>query len=161
MVSESIFQAMVLESEKLGLFGHGSTYAGHPVASAVALETIAIYEERDIVGHARDLSPAFQEALAGFADHPLVGEARGVGLVGGLELVKDKETRRVFDAPGKAGAYCRDRAQDHGLLLRAIGDVMALCPPLVITESEIGEMFARLRRAVDDTTAWAAGEGML
>ena len=161
MVSEPIFEAMVVESEKLGLFGHGSTYAGHPVACAVALETIAIYEERDIVGHARDLSPAFQEALAGFADHPLVGEARGVGLVGGLELVKDKETRQVFDPIGKAGAYCRDRAEDHGLLLRAIGDVMALCPPLVINESEIGEMFARLRRALDDTAAWAASEGLL
>ena len=161
MVSEAIFEAMVLESEKLGLFGHGSTYAGHPVAAAVALETIAIFEERDIVGHARGLSPAFLEALAGFADHPLVGEARGVGLVGGLELVKDKDTRQVFNSPGKAGAYCRDRAEDHGLLLRAIGDVMALCPPLVIEQAEIAEMFARLGRALDDTAAWAAGEGLI
>ena len=161
MVSEPIFESMVVESEKLGLFGHGSTYAGHPVAAAVALETIAIYEERDIVGRARDLSPAFQEGVAGFAGHPLVGEARGVGLLGGLELVKDKVSREVFDPIGKVGAYCRDRAEDHGLLIRAIGDVMALCPPLVIEEPEIREMFARLGRALDDTAAWAAGEGLI
>ncbi|MCH7485655.1 MAG: aminotransferase class III-fold pyridoxal phosphate-dependent enzyme [Proteobacteria bacterium] len=161
MVSEPIYEAMVLESEKLGLFGHGSTYAGHPVAAAVALETIAIFEERDIVGKARDLAPAFQEALAGFADHPLVGEARGVGLVGGLELVKDKEKREVFDPIGPVGAYCKDRAQDHGLLIRAIGDVIAVCPPLVIEGPEVAELFARLGRALDDTAAWAADEGLI
>ena len=161
MVSEPIFDAMVLESEKLGQFGHGSTYAGHPVAAAVALETISIFEERDIVGYARDLSPAFQEGLAAFADHPLVGEARGVGLVGGLELVRDKEKREVFDPTGQLGAYCKDRAEDHGLLIRAIGDVIAVCPPLVIEKSEITELFTRLGRALDDTAAWAADEGLV
>ena len=81
MISEPIYQAMVKESEKLGLFGHGSTYGGHPVAAAVALETLNIYEERDIVGRVRALGPRFQDGLRRHADHPLIGEVRGVGLV--------------------------------------------------------------------------------
>src|SRR5579875_2131497 len=96
MVSERIYRAMVGESEKIGTFGHGFTYGGHPVAAAVALEALKIYEERDILGHVRRVAPRFQEGLRRLGRHPLVGEARGVGLIGGLELVKDKATREPF-----------------------------------------------------------------
>ncbi|MFH1558846.1 MAG: aspartate aminotransferase family protein, partial [Pseudomonadota bacterium] len=89
MVNEKIYRAVVSESEKIGTFGHGFTYGGHPVPAAVALETLKIYEERDIVGHVQDVMPVFQQRLRAFASHPLVGEARGVGLIGALELVKD------------------------------------------------------------------------
>lgn len=76
-------------------------------------------------------------------------------------MVKDKEKREVFDPIGPVGAYCKDRAEDHGLLIRAIGDVIAVCPPLVIEGPEIAELFARLGRALDDTAAWAADEGLI
>ena len=98
MISEPIYQAMVAESDKIGVFAHGYTYSGHPVAAAVALEALAIYEERNIVGHVRQMAPVLQDGLRRLADHPLVGEARGVGLVGALELVEDKATKAPFAA---------------------------------------------------------------
>ena len=93
-------------------------------------------------------------------DHPIVGEARGVGLIGGCEVVADKRTRAAFATPGKVGGYCMDRCQEHGLIVRNIGDTIAVCPPLVIEESEIGELFDRLERALDDTEAWVKREGL-
>ena len=90
MINEKLYRATVLESEKIGTFGHGFTFGGHPVAAAVALETLKIYEDRDILGHVRRVAPLFQERVRRLGSHPLVGEARGVGLVAGLELVKDK-----------------------------------------------------------------------
>ena len=100
---------MLAESRKLGTFGHGFTYAGHPVSSAVALETLKIYEERDIVGHVRRIAPHFQARLRALAEHPLVGEARGVGLIGAVELVRDKATKAPFDPAGRSGRRCRRR----------------------------------------------------
>ena len=97
-MSEHVYQALVEESGKHGVFAHGFTYSGHPVACAVALKTLEIYERIDIVGHVRRVAPMFQLRLKALADHPLVGEARGVGLIGGLELVKDKRSRQSFDA---------------------------------------------------------------
>src|SRR5580704_3272793 len=87
MVAETIYNAMVKESEKIGVFSHGFTYSGHPVSSAVALETLKIYEEDDILGHVRRMAPRMQAGLRKFMDHPLVGEVRGIGLIGAVELV--------------------------------------------------------------------------
>jgi len=161
MVSEDIYQAMVKESEKLGVFGHGSTYGGHPVAAAVAVETLKIYEERNIVDSVRSLSRNFQAGLRRFAGHPLVGEVRGVGLVGGIELVADKDAKTAFDPKSGVGAYFSDRAQDEGLIIRAIGDTIAVCPPLIITETEIDELTGCLERALATTYAWATKNDLL
>ncbi len=161
MVSEDIYQAMVKESEKLGVFGHGSTYGGHPVAAAVAVETLKIYEERNIIDSVRNLSPIFQDGLSRLAEHPLVGEVRGVGLVGGIELVADKGAKTAFDPKSGVGAYFSDRAQDEGLIIRAIGDTIAVCPPLIITEAEIDELTGCLERALATTLDWATKNDLL
>ncbi|MDA1091155.1 MAG: aspartate aminotransferase family protein [Proteobacteria bacterium] len=154
MVSEPIYQAMVQQSEKLGLFGHGSTYAGHPVAAAVAMETLKIYEERNIVEHVRTVSPRLQDGLRKFADHALVGEVRGLGLVGAMELVRDKDTKAPFEAKQGVGTYFQARAEEEGLIIRAIGDTIAVCPPLITVEDEIDEILGCLERALDATATW-------
>ena len=160
MISEPIYQALVEQSEKLGVFGHGSTYAGHPVAAAVALETLKIYEERYIVEHVRAIGPRFQDGLRQFAGHPLVGEVRGIGLVGALELVQDKETKESFDAKLGVGAYFQAQAEDAGLIIRAIGDTIAVCPPLIIVEDEIDELLGCLGKALEATKKWVDVNGM-
>lgn len=155
LISEPIWQAMVAESEKIGVFGHGFTYSGHPVAAEVALETLAIYEERDIFAHVRRVAPVLQEGLRALADHPLVGEARGVGLIGALELTADNQTKASFPAARGVGGYLSRRAETHGLITRVIaGDIMAFAPPLIIEPDEIREMLARVARALDDTWSW-------
>ncbi len=149
LVSDAIYRACVDESRKIGTFGHGYTYSAHPVAAAVALETLKIYEERDILSQVRAVAPLFQRRLKALADHPLVGEARGVGLIGAIELVADKASKAPFDPAGRAGATVNALAQENGLIVRAMGDSVALCPPLVISEAEIGQMFDRLTAALD------------
>ena len=154
-VSDTIYQACADASATVGVFGHGYTYSGHPLGCAVALETLKIYEERDIVGHVRNVSPAFQAGLQRFADHPLVGDVRSVGLIGAVELAEDKHARKPFDPKRGVGAYLVRRAQEHGLILRAMGgDIIAFSPPLIITEPQIGELMSRFAKALDDTTAW-------
>ncbi|SDR48641.1 4-aminobutyrate---pyruvate transaminase [Rhizobiales bacterium GAS113] len=154
MVNEKIYRAMVSESEKIGVFGHGFTYGGHPVAAAVALETLKIYEERDILGHVRSIMPGFQAGLRELGKHPLVGEARGVGLIGSLELVKDKATRENFEPAMAVALYAGKRAQAHGVITRGMGDNLNLCPPLIISEAQIDELMARIKLALDDTLDW-------
>lgn len=149
LVNEAIYQAAVAESEKIGVFGHGFTYSGHPVAAAVALETLKIYDERDMVGHVRAVAPRFQRRLRGLAAHPLVGEARGVGLVGALEIVADKAAKTPFSPAGSAGARAAACCQEEGLIIRAMGDTLALCPPMIIGEEDIDLVFDRLARGLD------------
>ena len=161
MISEEMYQAMVEESRKIGTFGHGFTYSGHPVSCAVALKTLEIYERDDIIGHVRAVSPAFTSRLAALGDHPLVGQARGIGLIGGLELVADKGQRRSFPASLGLAAKCAALALDEGLMIRALGgDVLALCPPLVINEDEIGQMFDAVERTLERAEAWVAKDGL-
>ncbi len=160
LISEPIFQAMERESEKLGTFGHGYTYTGHPVCAAVALEALKIYQERNIVAQVRRLAPRLQDGLRRFADHPLVGEVRGVGLIAAVELVRDKAGKEPFPPQESVGPYLADRAQAHGLLIRPLGDTLAFCPPLIITEDEIDEMLARFGRALDDTAGMVEEKGL-
>lgn len=161
LVSGSIYEALLAQSDKLGIFGHGYTYSAHPVPAAVALETLHIYEERDIVGHVRRVGPRLQAGLRAFSEHPLVGEARGIGLIGALELVRDRGSRANFDAKAGVGAYLVKRAQAHGAILRNMaGDVIAFSPPLVITEAEIDDLVARTARALDDTLAMVRERGL-
>ncbi len=160
MISDQVYQGVADNTAKIGTFGHGFTYSGHPVSAAVALETLKIYEERKIVEHVRAVAPALQDGLRRFATHPLVGEVRGVGLVAGVELVADKAGKAPFDPLGKVGAYLADRAQEHGLIIRNLFDSIAFCPPLIITEAQIEDMLARFGQALDETTAWVADEGL-
>ena len=161
MVSEKIFVAMVAESEKIGLFAHGFTYSGHPVPAAVAIETLKIYEERDIVTHVRRVGPKLQDRLRRLVDHPLVGEVRGLGLVAGVELVKNKETKESFNPGDGVGTYLCARAQEHGAIVRAIGDTIAFSPPLIISEDEIDEMLGCFERALSETLAMVGERGLL
>ena len=160
MISEDIYAAMVAESEKIGIFGHGYTYSGHPVAAAVALETLKIYEERDIVGHVRRVSPYFQASLSALADHPLVGDVSGVGLLAGLEIVRDKSTREAFDPGIMIGDRIQRAALRHGLIARALGDRLALCPPLIIGEAHVDEIARAVRNALDDVWSELRPEGL-
>ena len=161
MISEPIYEALIAESAKLGSFGHGFTYGGHPVACAVALETLKIYEERDILSHIRAVSPVMQEGLKACEEHPLVGNARGVGLIAGVELMKDKATREPFAPAQKVGTLVQDYCQTHGLIVRAIGDRIAFTPPLIITADELADMCARFRRGLDDAYAELRGNGSI
>lgn len=160
LINEKIYQAMVGQSEKLGLFGHGGTYAGHPVSVAVALETLNIYEEREIVSHVQAMSPHLLDGLHAFADHPLVGEVRGVGLIAGVELVKDKATKQPFDPKLAVAAFCQAQTLENGLIIRAVGDTLAFCPPLIINEDEISEMITSFGKGLDSTLTWIKEEGL-
>ena len=148
LFTDAIYQAIADNAAKIGVFAHGFTASGHPVATAVALENLDIFAERDLVGNVRRLAPQFQAKLRSFADHPLVGEARGVGLIGALEFVADKAAKTPFAPPGSFGARLAELCHEEGLIIRAIGDQIAFCPPLVITAAEIDELFARFGRAL-------------
>ncbi len=158
VMSEAFYDGLEQGSARAGMFSHAGTYHGHPVAAAVALRVLELIEERDILGHVQAIAPHFAARIEGFADHPLVGEARAQGLGGAVELVVDKRTRRKPDPAGAIAGHMGERCQEHGLFVRATGDAVVLAPPLVITEAEIDELFRRFAAALDDTLAWAADE---
>jgi 4-aminobutyrate--pyruvate transaminase len=161
MVPERMYEAMLAESRKIGTFGHGYTYSGHPVAAAVALKTIEIVVRDRIVDKAAALTPRFIGALRQLGDHPLVGEARGLGLMGAIEIVADKRSKRSFDPARGVAARCVAFAQAEGLIVRFLAsDTVSLCPPLIISPQQIDEMFERLRRALDRTLEWTRSEGL-
>lgn len=136
-----------------GEFYHGFTYSGHPVAAAVALENIRILKEEKIVERVKnETAPYLQQRWQELADHPLVGEARGLGLVGALELVRNKKTRERFTEQG-VGMVCREHCFRNGLIMRAVGDTMIISPPLVIGKTEIDELIVKARKCLDLTAA--------
>ena len=154
-ISDRVYQAVADASAKVGVFGHGYTYGGHPVACAVALEALKIYEERDIIGHVNQVAPRLHQGLKKFSGHPHIGDVRGMGLIAAVELAADPASRTPFPPERAVGAYLVRRAQEHGLILRAMaGDIVAFSPPLIITDAEIDELLVRFERALDDTTAW-------
>jgi putrescine aminotransferase len=135
-------------------FNHGFTYSGHPAACAVAMENIRILKDEKIIERAKnDLSPYLQGKWLALGDHPLVGEARGIGMVGALELVKDKDTKTSYQSDQNVGMICRDFCFNNGLIMRAVGDAMIICPPLVISHSEIDELVDKAKLCLDLT--WA------
>jgi 4-aminobutyrate--pyruvate transaminase len=161
LVTNKLYETLVAQSDKLGIFGHGYTYSGHPVPAAVALETLKIYEERDIVAQVRRVGPRMQAGIRGYADHPLIGEARGIGLIGAVEVVRDKAAKQSFDPKAGVAAYLVRRAQHHGAILRNMpGDIVAFSPPLIISEAEIDEMLSCFGRALDDTWAMVREKGL-
>ncbi|OWT67890.1 MULTISPECIES: aspartate aminotransferase family protein [unclassified Achromobacter] len=156
LLSAKVNEVIAENSGKVGTLGHGYTASGHPVATAVALENLKIIDERKLIDNAAECGALLHEQLRALADHPLVGEVRGVGLIAGVELVADKATKRPFDPLGKAGAYAYEKAHEHGLIIRGIQDTVAFCPPLIITPAEVTEMVTRFKRTLDDVTRFVA-----
>jgi len=161
LFTEAVYGAIADNSAKIGTFGHGFTTSGHPLAMAVALENLKIIEERDLMGQAARVGAFMQKELRKLASHPLVGEVRGEGLIAGLELVEDKSSKRSFEPQLKVGLTAFNLAQRNGLVVRAIGDTIALCPPLIITEAQVQEVIARLKTTLDQTAAALSADGKL
>ena len=159
LVSNRIHEAMLSQSDKRGNFAHGYTYAGHPVAAAVALEVQKIYAEIDIVGRAKRLGPLLQSVLGRLKEHPLVADVQGAGLILGMELMRDRERRIAFAPALNVGARVDDASKRHGLILRVVGDRLVFAPPLVIEAHEIEEIGDRLERALDDVAGDLKREG--
>jgi putrescine---pyruvate transaminase len=159
MVGDRIAKTLI---ETGGEFAHGFTYSAHPVCAAVALANLEIIQREKLVDRVRDdVGPYLQQRWAELAQHPLVGEARGVGLLGALELVKSKEPRIWFESRGKVGERCRDNAIANGLVMRATRDTMIIAPPLVITRREIDELMEKARKTLDQTLTELRKDGWL
>ena len=156
MLTENVYRPVAEQSHKLGALFHGFTFGGHPVAAAVALETLKIYEDIDLISQVRSIAPALRDGIEEFAEHPLVGEVASVGALSVIELVSDKATKAPFSPQQGVGRYLIARAREHGLIMRAIGNRIGFSPPLIISESEIGEMYRRFGMALDETHAWLA-----
>ena len=155
LVSDRVAEVL---KEQGGDINHGYTYSGHPATAAVALKNLEIIEREKLVERvADDIGPYLQARWRELADHPLVGEVRGIGLIGALELVKDKATRQRWVAGGKVGGLCRDFCTANGLVMRATGDSMLVSPPLVISKAEIDELIEKARKSLDDTLAAIEG----
>jgi adenosylmethionine-8-amino-7-oxononanoate aminotransferase len=152
VIKGEMYEKLVEPSAKVGMFGHGYTYSGHPVGCAVALKALEIYERDDIYGHAAQVGEYLQQRLREFKDHEIVGNVRGVGLIGAVEIVADRTTREPFD-PSAAG-YLQQTCQEHGLIGRALaGTTFAVCPPLIITREQIDELIDILKKGLDATAA--------
>jgi 4-aminobutyrate--pyruvate transaminase len=162
MLSPELVEIIEDEATRIGGLWHAFTYSAHPVAAAVALKTLEIYERRDTFGHVRKVAPVFLQRLRALADHPLVGEANGVGLIGAIEMVADKKTKKNFEPSKLVGAMCGRFCEQEGLIVRPlINDRIALCPPLVISEAEVGELFDRFERGLNKTLEWARREKLI
>ncbi|SHI41421.1 4-aminobutyrate---pyruvate transaminase [Aureimonas altamirensis DSM 21988] len=161
LISDAIYQGIADNTAKIGTLGHGFTTTGHPVSCAIANENLAIIRERNLVENAARSGAVLQEELKRFQNHPLVGDVRGVGLIAAVELVADKATKTRFDPVGRAGGTLFVKGHEHGVIIRAIGDQIAFCPPLIITEDEVREMVARFGKALDDTYAALKADGVV
>jgi adenosylmethionine-8-amino-7-oxononanoate aminotransferase len=161
VIPGAMYEAMIDQSAEVGVFGHGYTYTGHPVACAAALKALEIYERDGLFARAAKQGAYLQSRLQEFASHELVGEVRGKGLIGAVELVADKGTGQAF-ADGKVGAFAQCACQDEGLLLRAVaGNSVAFCPPLIIEEAQIDEMIEKFARALDASLEFARQEKLI
>jgi 4-aminobutyrate--pyruvate transaminase len=149
LVNEHFFGPVADESNRVGVFGHGYTGGGHPLAAAVAIETLKIIEERQLVRHAARVGQGMLERLRALQSHPLVGEVRGVGLIAAVELVLDKPARKAGKNPGELGALVNACLLEEGVISRNMLDAIAFCPPLIITADQVGEMVDAFHRALD------------
>lgn len=149
LANDRVLDPILDESERIGTLGHGFTAGGHPVPAAVALETIKIIEERNLVAHAAEMGELMLEGLRKLEGHPLVGEVRGVGLIAAMELVTDKATKAALEAPGVLGGIFNAELQEQGIICRNMGDAIALCPPLVIQPNEVRSILDKFASALD------------
>lgn len=154
VIRGDIYDALVEPSAKVGMFGHGYTYSGHPTGCAVALKALEIYERDNIFEKAAKTGEYLQRRLREFADHELVGEVRGMGLIGAIELVRDKATGETFDP--SVAMFLANACQDNGLFGRPLnGTTFAICPPLIITQEQIDELIDILGRSLEQTAEFA------
>ncbi|RVC41704.1 aminotransferase class III-fold pyridoxal phosphate-dependent enzyme, partial [Mesorhizobium sp. M4A.F.Ca.ET.090.04.2.1] len=149
LINDKVFEPIADESDRIGTFGHGFTGGGHPVAAAVALENIKLIEERDLVGNARTIGAHLQARLRRLASHPLVGEVRGVGLIAAVELVTDKASKAPWGKPAALGVLVNGFLQQNGVISRNMGDAIAFCPPLIITEPQLDTLVDAFERSLD------------
>ena len=161
VLSDQLYQTIADHTAKLGNLGHGFTGSGHPVAAAVALENLAIIEERGLVENAAAMGQVLRVELEKFSDHPLVGEVRGVGLIAAVQLIADKRTRRRFAPEGKVGSFVFERAHHYGLIVRNVRDAIAFCPPLIINEAEVREIAIRFGKVLGDALDYAEANKMI
>ena len=161
VITGEMYEAMAHLSADVGMFGHGYTYTGHPVACAAALKALEIYERDDLFARAAKMGVHMQSRLQEYAGHELVGEVRGKGLIGAIELVANKETGQAF-SDGQVGAFAQRACQDAGLLLRVVsGSSVAFCPPLIIEENQIDEMVEKFGTALAATLEYAKKENLI
>jgi adenosylmethionine-8-amino-7-oxononanoate aminotransferase len=154
VIRGDMYAAMIDPCSKLGVFGHGYTYSAHPLACAVALKTLEIYQRDNVFAKAAATGTYLQTRLREFNDHPLVGEVRGTGMIAAIELVANKETGEAFK-DGKVGYFAANACQEHGLISRPVaGSSLALCPPLITTATQIDEIIEKMGKALDDTLAF-------
>ncbi|MDC9719231.1 MAG: aspartate aminotransferase family protein [Gammaproteobacteria bacterium] len=154
LISERVAKVVIDGGE----FAHGYTYSGHPVAAAVASANVSIIENEGLVEKVKyDTGPYLQQRLAELLDHPLVGQVRGIGLMAAIELVQDKETHTNYPKEAGVGGICRDYALANGLVMRAVGDSMIMCPPLIISKAEIDELVEKTKKSLDQTLAQVKG----
>lgn len=149
IANDRVLAPVLDETARIGTFGHGFTAGGHPVATAVSLENLRIIEEDGLVENCATQGARLLAGLHALADHPLIGEVRGVGMIAAIELVTDKAARRALDTPGKLGAMVNQALQDNGVICRAVVDAIAFCPPMIITPAQIDDLLAAVRRALD------------
>ena len=150
LLTDHVYQGFVRGSDKLGIFGTGNTYGGHPVSCAVALETLNIYRDDRTIDHVNAVSPTFLERLHALSAHPLVGHTRGVGLIGGIELVEDKDSKAQYPVADKVAVRVMNACRTNGVIVRAVpGDGIGICPPLIISDEQIHEMFDGIQRGLD------------
>jgi len=161
LLPEAMYEAFAERSGELGNFAHGFTYSGHPVCAAVALRNLELMEEMDLFNHAARMGEVLQQRLQQFVGHPLVGEVRGKGLIAAVELVRRATPREPFAPADGVGVYCANACHQSGLVLRNMGDSMAICPPLIINEAQIDELVSKLAGAIDQTQDWAHKQGLL
>jgi adenosylmethionine-8-amino-7-oxononanoate aminotransferase len=161
IVQGDIADCINASATEVGVFGHGYTYSGHPLGCAVASKVIDIYLRERIFDHAAAVGAYLQSQLAKFAEHPLVGEASGVGMIGAVELVADKASKKPFDGM-KVGQFCAKAAEENGLVIRPLGgNRVAVCPPLIINEEHVDELVEKMGAALNTTLDWVTAEGLI
>ena len=162
LINDEIHGAISDFSSINNVFCHGFTYSGHPVAAAVALETIKIFEDENIIGHVQQISEKFNTKMEKLNDHSIVGNARSIGLIGAIELVKNKKNKTYFDPKIAIGTRIVKNAQRNGLIVRVLqGDIVALCPPLIINGKELDILFKKFNKSIEDTEVELNTEGLM
>ncbi len=160
IIRGDMYEAMIEPSNKVGVFGHGYTYSGHPLGCAVALKTLEIYQRDNIFQHAAIVGAYLQKRLQALSVHPLVGEVRGKGLIAAIELVANKQTGLAFTTPA-VGIFAMQACQNIGLIIRTVaGSSLAFCPPLIVTEAHIDELIEKLEKSLDQTLDFVTREGL-
>jgi putrescine aminotransferase len=159
MIGDRVARVLI---DQGGEFAHGYTYSGHPVACAVAVANIRLVQQLKLVEHVReDVGPHLAKRFAELRDHPLVGDTQTCGLMGAIQIVKDKANAVQFPGELEVGMVCRGHCFANGLIMRAVGDRMIVAPPLVITRAQVDELASLARKCLDLTLADVKSRGWM